>query len=269
MVESFTMGYYTILLWSFSFCIFCQIAQEYQSLDVSLDGSTVAVAETTTTNLTNSSPTESGVVWIEHIHLGISISSTEISVGTYSKCISENQCSLDYVDLAKSRPGCTLVLENDPITKSYPVNCVNYYGAQQVCSWLGGNICSESVWNSACGWKGEHNNPTAYPYGNEFVEDNCLVGTYDDRLKLEPIGSRPYCKGGLPGLYDMGGSLSEWLSDGSGTYRKFKPVSYAFNGPSSKAPCSKMCAGNQMDFKTTSVGVRCCKPLESPLYQGK
>ncbi len=234
-----------------------------QVLSLEIDvGNVVAVLDDFH-NVGNYSNTAHGVIWIDHPSLGFSISSTEITTRTFSKCIDAGVCTPGNVDFRDHRPGCTLTMDEESEFQDYPINCVNYYGAEQLCAWLGGNICSESSWNSACGWKGENKKLSIYPYGDQFEEDRCLVGAYEDKKKLEPIHSRLECEGGLPGLYDMGGSLSEWLSDGTGTYRKFKPISYAFNGPRSKPPCSNMCAGNQMDFKTTSVGIRCCRPLES------
>ena len=51
-----------------------------------------------------------------------------------------------------------------------------------------------------------------YPYGDEFKPNACLVGTVKHRLQLEPVKTRSECVGGLYELYDMGGSLSEWIA---------------------------------------------------------
>ena len=189
--------------------------------------------------------------WIYHPLDKFLISSTEVTVGQFRQCVESGRCQADTFDA--DRPSCTYNQKQDNL----PMNCVDYYGAEQFCQWVGGYLCSEDEWNAAC--QGMHVGQL-YPYGKSFKEDACSVGTYEQHKSVEAVRSRAECVGGLDSLYDMGGSLSEWLgSERDDNYRKFKPISFAFNGPVDKNVCTNMCAGNQREFKSPSIGARCCK----------
>jgi formylglycine-generating enzyme required for sulfatase activity len=195
---------------------------------------------------------EFGLNWIFHPIDQYYISDTEITVRQFKKCVNDGYCNSE--NFNKFRFGCTY--ENDEFEDNYPINCVNFFAAEEMCSYVGGYICSENEWNKACEGL---DTGKLYPYGNKFKPNYCNVGLYEDKLSPEPVKSRENCIGGLDNLYDMGGSLSEWINEGSDNYRKFKALSYAFNGPVDKQVCTKMCAGNQRDFMSPVIGIRCCK----------
>ena len=204
------------------------------------------------------------VVWIHHTIKDFWITQTEITARQYHKCVKDGGCNNpNHYYNASERPRCTYDGEN---SEDYPMNCVDYDGANKMCKWLGGRVCKEIEWNDAC--KGI--NPKGnryYPYGSKFIEEACLVGVSGDGKTLEKVLSRKKCKGGLDELYDMGGSLSEWIdadipkNAGRPDYRKFKPISYSFNGPVDKKVCENMCAGNDKGLKTAALGIRCCRSL--------
>ena len=192
-----------------------------------------------------------GINWIWHPTEDFYITDSEITIRQFKHCNDNGFCDDSTFDRSGGRYGCTFGEENDRL----PMNCVDFYGAEQMCDYIGGYVCHEHEWNNACEGL---NRGQIYPYGNKFKEGKCHLGLYEDRLTPEPTKSRDKCVGGLDGLYDMGGSLSEWLDEGKDNYRKFKPLSFAFNGPVDKPVCQKMCAGNQKEFKSPVIGIRCC-----------
>jgi len=177
------------------------------------------------------------------------IQSKETSVGQFKKCVEAGVCK---EDTFKQCERCTYNLGNDNLPMSY----VNYYGAEQFCDWIGGHICTEHEWNNACGGIER----TVFPYGNEFKEDACNLGVDRIPVALEEVGSRPECVGSVDGLYDMGGSVGEWIDNGKeGDYGKFKSISVQMNPPIDKPVCTGFCAGNSKSYMPPTIGIRCCR----------
>lgn len=146
--------------------------------------------------------------------------------------------------------------DNPIYPEHFALNCVDWDGCRDACEWAGGRLCKETEWGSAC----RQSSSNSYPYGATYVEDMCNLGLYGDGKKIAAPGSFRGCEGGLPGVYDMLGNVGEWLDEGKmdSTYRKFKTNSFAHNGPLD-LDCSPRCGGNQRDFKSLSIGCRCCR----------
>ena len=207
---------------------------------------------------------EFGLEWIQHPKIGYYISSTETTVGQFKKCAESGACTDDAYQA--DGYGCSFSKDNNKL----PMNCVDWIGADQFCKWIDAHICTEDEWNAACEGtkKGQ-----IYPYGNRYVDGNCNLGVATSSPgTIEEVKSRDACVGGIEGLYDMGGNLSEWLGNykEDTNYRKFKPHSYAFNGPLDKNVCTAMCAGNARETRedkiftglsTPSLGFRCCRDI--------
>jgi len=106
----------------------------------------------------------------------------------------------------------------------HPMNCVNFYGAEAFCSFIGGRLPTEAEWEKAarggcefydnCGIE-----TIIYPWGDDPAScDNAVVRDmlsgipgceYDGTM---PVGSKP--AGVSPyGLYDMSGNVWEWTND--------------------------------------------------------
>lgn len=139
--------------------------------------------------------------------------------------------------------------------------CVSHPGAEQVCAFVGGRLCAEQEWLSACrGTEGR-----AFPYGQTFDLAACNVQSETVKVAgptrgTAPVGSQAGCEGGLAGLFDMAGNVSEWVSDCKGAYCKFRGAGHLSNDPIERfAACQGACSGNQKTLQSSVVGVRCCR----------
>ena len=142
----------------------------------------------------------------------------------------------------------------------YPINCIDHDGAAALCGYLGARLCSSKEWLAAC----RGTDQRAFPYGPEFQPSRCHVGSYESpgpggRTTIA-AGSIPECEGGLPGLFDMSGNVSEWVADCKGDYCKFRGAAYVGNEPVEHfAGCGDVCSGNDKGLRSGTVGVRCCR----------
>jgi formylglycine-generating enzyme required for sulfatase activity len=191
--------------------------------------------------------------WVRHPHKSFSISAAEATVERFKACVAAGKCD------ARTVSGeCNYGREG---RDAYPVNCVNFDGAKQYCEWAGGRLCTEEEWVAAC--RGTEERP--FPYGTAFAADACNVhpgsaavagGTFD----TDPVAAKPACEGGLPGLFDMAGNVSEWLADCKDTYCKFRGAGYLSNDPIDHfSGCGGVCSGNQKTLQSNTVGIRCCR----------
>lgn len=190
--------------------------------------------------------------WIEHPQEPFAILATEATVDDFRACVAAKRCEEASVD-----PVCNA---GDASRGRHPVNCIDHDGAEALCGFLGGRLCSSTEWLAACrGTDGRK-----FPYGGEYEPSRCQVGSYDNpgpagRTTVE-AGSVPDCVGGLAGLFDMSGNVSEWVSDCKGDYCKFRGAAYVGNEPVDYfAGCGEVCAGNDRGLKSGTVGVRCCR----------
>jgi len=102
-----------------------------------------------------------------------------------------------------------------------PMVCVDWYQSEEYCEWLGARLPTEAEWEKAA--RGTDNR--IYPWGNEKASCEfavmfdwaaggfgCGTGAFMDVCSKSPAGDSPY------GLCDMGGNVSEFVSDWFATY---------------------------------------------------
>ena len=94
-----------------------------------------------------------------------------------------------------------------------PMNQVTWDEASALCADVGKRLCSSAEWERAC------RGPSGlrYSYGDTRDGARCntpleQAGTINNEVPLAPAGSHPGCIS-AEGVYDLNGSVSEWVSD--------------------------------------------------------
>jgi formylglycine-generating enzyme required for sulfatase activity len=139
------------------------------------------------------------------------IDAIEVSVGQYHRCVQEGKCSPP-----DSNENCSWISME---SKDLPVDCVDWYQAEEYCEWTEGRLCREAEWEKAarggCSMYGGAScsaDMPIYPWGNE--EGNCFLAQMEDCPPAEtvhvlslPDGASAY------GLLHMAGNVREWVYD--------------------------------------------------------
>jgi len=158
--------------------------------------------------------------------------------------------------LPEAQPYCW-----NPITRRYPdgladcpVVLVSWKDALDYCRWLSQTnkyafcLPSEAEWEKAAGWDATTNTCRRYPWGSEFENGRCNIGSKQltSVNQYSPKGDSPY------GLADMVGNIWQWTSSYYWRY-PYDPQSRrdkqdydgrrvsrggAYNAPFTKAHCA-------------------------------
>ena len=190
--------------------------------------------------------------WVEHPAKPFAILATEATSGDFLACVAAGACKSVAVDAS-----CSVA---DASRRDHPVRCITHEGAAALCGHLGGRLCTNAEWIAAC----RGSDDRAFPYGPEFQPSRCHVGSYENPgpggRDTMPVGAIPECQGGLEGVFDLSGNVSEWLADCKGDYCKFRGAAYLGNEPVEHfAGCGEVCSGNRPSLQSGTVGVRCCR----------
>lgn len=130
----------------------------------------------------------------------------EVTVDDYEECVSTFECGPP-----GTGPNCNY-LELD--RGNHPINCVNWYDAEDYCAFAGKRMCTEAEWEMAA----RGIDARRYPWGFELPDCTLAIGPDDEdvdgcgtnstwEVGSVPAGVSPY------GLHDMAGNVHEWVSD--------------------------------------------------------
>ena len=183
------------------------------------------------------------------------IDAHEVTVKQFRACVAAGACTRDHF-LSPHDPPCNYGAEH---RNDYPMNCVDWDGADAYCRWSGGRLCKPEEWFDAC--RGPKNQD--YPYAATFDLAACNAALHEPNTPFgdtEPAGKRATCDGGYKGLRDMVGNVTEWVDECKDTYCLFYGGAYTENPPLEDfASCKQVCAGNDKTFKSSTIGFRCCR----------
>jgi formylglycine-generating enzyme len=153
----------------------------------------------------------------------------------------------------------------------YPVASIDWCDAHAYCAWVGRRLCGKRGGGSAP-FIVDHTGETAqwvhaclpasgglYPYGSTFDVNACNGKASATAAR---VASYPDCVGGVPGLYDMSGNVSEWEDscdgytdeeDSCGT----QGGSFGIADTGSHLVCTTG-QGYRRDVAAPRIGFRCC-----------
>ena len=160
------------------------------------------------------------------------IAKTETTVEQFKACVDAGACSSDNYDTTST---CNYNRDEAQLKArlNHPMNCVNWYGANEYCAWIGGRLPTGDEWQYAATHDGTRALETKYPWGNDAPE-HCVHLSYiayeDELLTCDGMTAIPYSlsdylfdgiavtaevgtypAGNSPlGLQDMSGSVAEW-----------------------------------------------------------
>lgn len=140
-----------------------------------------------------------------------------------------------------------------------PVAQVTWCDAFAYCRWAGKRLCggvasdrdaASGEWYAAC----SNGSTQPYPYGASFLQGACWEN--DISTSVRTVASRPTCTGGLPGVFDLGGNVREWIDSCDPATGCAAAGSY-WASPASATGCR-----TSFDFAQTTadpaLGFRCC-----------
>jgi serine/threonine protein kinase len=149
------------------------------------------------------------------------IDETEVTNDQYRKCVDTGQCE------APTTCDWGEPTFQTPSQANYPVLCVDWYGAEAYCEWVGGRLPTEAEWEFAA--RGPEG--FSYPWGDEFdcsranLDDETLIDDFvvaggegcDGYASTAPAGSF-YTGASWVGMLDAAGNQWEWVNDWYGDY---------------------------------------------------
>ncbi len=130
------------------------------------------------------------------------IDRTEVTANAYQECVEAGDCAPPS-DMTPFAATC------NHTSGSEPVVCVDWFSAEDYCTWRGGHLPSEAQWEKAArGTDGR-----LYPWGSQAPSCDLahFYGCPGDDGPI-PVGSKPM-GASIYGVLDMAGNVTEWIGD--------------------------------------------------------
>ncbi len=161
--------------------------------------------------------------------------------------------------------------------ENHPINNVSWYGAVSYCTWVGARLPTEAEWELA----GRGEDGRIYPWGNKPpTATRAIFNTYDFS-RLRPVSALSEGANQF-GLFNMAGSVWEWVYDGYDTfYYEYSPdknptgpdtdnfTPRILRGGGYTSSAADLRLSNRRNFSATSflnnldIGFRCAQNVET------
>ena len=131
----------------------------------------------------------------------------EVTVGEYKACVAAGGCTAPANMNSFTR--ANYYDEASGLYDNYPVIYVNWFDAEDYCSWIGGRLPTEAEWEYAArgGLTGKR-----YPWGDAISGTDANYWDSGDPWDNDTSPVEYYAPNGY-GLYDMAGNVWEWVND--------------------------------------------------------
>ena len=203
---------------------------------------------------------------------------TETTVEQFKACVDAGACTAENYRTPSTNLFCNY--NRGESWLNHPMNCVNWYGANEYCAWIGGRLPTEDEWQYAATHNGTQALETTYPWGNDapthcvhatyndYVSgsyDNACDGTtvipWDDYVGTASVGT--YSAGNSPlGLQDISGNVWEWMSSLWSAEKSNRVVrGGSWNSNAKPLPVSKR-GNNSPDYWSSGLGFRCVADID-------
>lgn len=206
----------------------------------------------TTTEMT----TSFGEEWTYSAPAGVKFTQTEVTVNQFLECVSAGHCqSVNYKTNVDNKY-CNIGYED---RDNHPMNCIDWYGAQDFCSWRGGRLPTEAEWYSEASNDGQRH----FPWGDSSVTCNYAIWGDGDatdgcgRDSTWPVSSKPQGNS-VSGIHDMSGNVAEWTSSDYNSQNNAKVLRGGSWGNPDVASLRATCRGGlSPNLWHFNVGFRC------------
>jgi len=137
---------------------------------------------------------------------------TEATVAQYEACVNAGACTSTGHDTNSSSSDCNY---GNASRSDHPMNCVNWYGAGEYCSWIGARLPTQDEWYA----EASNNGDRTYPWGNmpQASCTHCIMnapsagGAGCGNDSTMPVGSKPLGDS-VSGISGLSGNVSEWTT---------------------------------------------------------